>query len=422
MCSLKYSSVDAAAEIIAHLGQGALLAKIDIAHAYRNIPAHPQDRHLLGMMWDSSLYVDTVLPFGLRSAPKIFSLIADTLEWILIHRGVKYLIHYLDDFLTAGSPNSKECYENLRQLTQVCQKLGLPLAMEKVEGPVSILVFLGILLNSTKMTMKLPPDKLAEIKLLIHQWLHKKAATKREMLSLIGHLAYATKVVTPGRTFLRRMIELSTSCKKLDRYIRFNSDFHSDLLWWHFFLDQWNGVSCLKTHTKHNPDFIMFTDASGHWGCGAIQAPFWFHYAWSVAWHDLAIATKEMLPIVMAVALWGRRWTKSHMLVKCDNMAVVNILHSQTSKEPVIMHLLRSLHFFLPYWDIRLWAEHVPGKENIAADELSHNLQVFHNQVSNANQEGTAIPQALVELLVSQRPDWASPNWRHKFRNLLTVV
>ena len=54
MCSLKYSSVDAAAEIIAHLGQGALLAKIDIAHAYRNIPVHPQDRHLLGMMWDSS--------------------------------------------------------------------------------------------------------------------------------------------------------------------------------------------------------------------------------------------------------------------------------------------------------------------------------------------------------------------------------
>ena len=44
----------------------------------------------------------------------------------------------------------------------------------------------------------------------------------------------------------------------------------------------------------------------------------------------------------MAVALWGRRWTKSHVLVKCDNMAVVNILHTQTNKEPVIMHLLRS--------------------------------------------------------------------------------
>ena len=54
------------------MGPGTLLAKIDIKSAYRIIPVHPADRHLLGMSWKGGIYVDTALPFGLRSAPKNF--------------------------------------------------------------------------------------------------------------------------------------------------------------------------------------------------------------------------------------------------------------------------------------------------------------------------------------------------------------
>ena len=273
------------------------------------------------------------------------------------------------------------------------------------------------------MTMKLPPGKLAELKQLILQWLNKQVATKRELLSLIGHLAFASKVVFPGRTFARRIINLSTTRKNLDHHIRLNTEFKSDLLWWHLFLDNWNGISCLRSHTKQEPNFTIFTDASGHWGCGAFQSPYWFQYPWSPAWQNLAIAIKEMLPIVMAVALWSKRLSKSHVLVRCDNMSVVYILHSKTSKDPIIMHLLRSLHFLLAWWDIRMWAEHVPGKTNIAADALSRNMmQVFHEQFPTANKEGTLIPQVLLDLLVLQQPDWSSATWRDKFRFFLTVV
>ena len=55
-------------------GRGALMAKVDAKSAYRNVPVHPDDRWLMGMMWDGALYVDTALPFGLRSAPKILPL------------------------------------------------------------------------------------------------------------------------------------------------------------------------------------------------------------------------------------------------------------------------------------------------------------------------------------------------------------
>jgi len=53
------------------MGAGTLLAKVDLEHAYRNIPIHRDDRLLLAMRWRGKLYLDTVLPFGLRSAPKI---------------------------------------------------------------------------------------------------------------------------------------------------------------------------------------------------------------------------------------------------------------------------------------------------------------------------------------------------------------
>lgn len=145
---MRYTSVDKAVEKILQLGQNTLLAKIDIEHAYRNIPVHPDDRELLGMSWEGEVYIASVLPFGLRSAPKIFSAVADAVEWMGMHAGIMVLLHYLDDFLTMGRANSAECKENLDCLVNLCNRLGLPLKWEKLEGPAVVLVFLGILLDT----------------------------------------------------------------------------------------------------------------------------------------------------------------------------------------------------------------------------------------------------------------------------------
>ena len=101
LCSFHYTSVDEAAEKMTLLGKGTLLEKMDIKQAYRNIPVAPEDRHLLGLHWDNKLYIDQVLPFGLRSAPLI-SAVADALLWIMKHKGTTWAIHYIDDFLTMG--------------------------------------------------------------------------------------------------------------------------------------------------------------------------------------------------------------------------------------------------------------------------------------------------------------------------------
>ena len=67
--------------VILGFGLGAVvLSKVDIRSAYRTVTVHPEDGWLLGMQWGGQLFIDTVLPFGLRSAPKLFTAVADAVE------------------------------------------------------------------------------------------------------------------------------------------------------------------------------------------------------------------------------------------------------------------------------------------------------------------------------------------------------
>ena len=120
----------------------------------------------------------TVLPFGLRSAPKIFSALADALEWILLNRGVSFVIHYLDDFLTVGSPMIEQCKKNLELICAVCEELGIPLKLSKVEGPSTEIIFLGIVLNTVSLEMHLPVEKICHLKGLLATWKNKRSCTK----------------------------------------------------------------------------------------------------------------------------------------------------------------------------------------------------------------------------------------------------
>jgi len=81
-CSFHYASVDQAVAELRRSGIGALMAKMDIQRAYRNIPVAPSDRRLLGFQWQSQIYIDKALPFGLRSAPLIFSAVADAWHFL----------------------------------------------------------------------------------------------------------------------------------------------------------------------------------------------------------------------------------------------------------------------------------------------------------------------------------------------------
>ena len=410
---MHYASVLDAAAIVRSLGPGSLMAKIDLQNAYRVLPVHPDDHPLLAIRWESSTYVDTTLPFGLRSATKIFSAFADALAWVMHKHGVSRQLHYLDDYLFLGAPTSQECAHNLQTALQVCHQLGVPVAAQKTEGPTTCLTFLGIQLDSVSMQLSLAQDKLTRIRGLVLSWRSKRAATKQELQSLVGHLSHAATVVQHSRTFLRRMIDLSKQVHQPHHFIRLSQEFLSDLQWWASFLPRWNGKSMLHSP---NPQHVITADASGTWGCGAIGSnDNWFQIQWPKSWADYHIAAKELVPVVMAVALWGAPWQSTTVLVCSDNAAVVAALTSGSARDPILMHLLR---FFLAHYDIRLLARHIAGVDNTAADALSrNNLTVFFQCLPQAN--AAAAPLALVELLVNQRPDWLSPTWRAMFLDIV---
>ena len=126
-CSLSYVTVQEVMHRAVSIGKGLLLAKIDIKSAYKLVPVSPLDCKWLSMCWKEQIYVDSKLPFGLRSAPKNFNALADALEWCMVEAGVQTVDHYLDDFIVLGPPSLEICAEHLQILHKVCNDLGVPL-------------------------------------------------------------------------------------------------------------------------------------------------------------------------------------------------------------------------------------------------------------------------------------------------------
>lgn len=417
LCSLSYASVSHAARLVIARGKGCLLAKLDLESAYRMVPVHPEDRPLLGMKWKGRVWMDTTLPFGLRSAPIIFNMLADCLQWIFRRHSESDVIHYLDDFLFVGAPASGECGRSLQQAIALCQRLGVKISHKKLEGPTVSLAFLGLQLDTEKMEVRLPEDKMSRLKQLLAEWRTRRTCTKRELLSLLGVLHHACQVVPSGRSFLRRMIELAKVAKQLHHHIRLNADFRSDLEWWILFLPRWNGVGMLTTLCDCPHSVEITSDASGSWGCGAFSSTCqWFQFPWPSEWAEVHITIKELVPIVFSCALWGHRWKGESVLAYTDNAAVVSIVNSGKSKDRLAMHLMRCSFFFMAEGEYTLKATHVEGKSNVAADALSRNrLPIFFLQVPAAGEHPTPIPQSLIDMLITARPDWTSPEWRRLF-------
>ena len=107
------------------------MAKTDIESAYRMVPVHPGDRPLLAVQWAGQSFFSTRLPFRLQSAPKIFTVVADALQWVFKRNGVTWVDHYLDDYITLGKPGTAICQFNLERMLPLCRRLGVPVAIKR---------------------------------------------------------------------------------------------------------------------------------------------------------------------------------------------------------------------------------------------------------------------------------------------------
>ena len=155
----------------------------------------------------------------------------------------------------------------------------------------------------------------------------------------------------------------------------------------------------------------VYSDASGSYGCGAFttnQARRWFQVVWPLSWQEVDISAKELVPIVVAAAVWGRSWQQRHVVFHSDNAAVVAVVQHKSAKSPLLLHLLRCLYFYAVHFQFAYSAVHVPGVSNVAADALSrNNILLFCSLIPQATQ--SVVGQDLLDLLVSQRPGSSEP-------------
>jgi hypothetical protein len=170
---------------------------------------------------------------------------------------------------------------------------------------------------------------------------------------------------------------------------------------------------------KSHPDICLTSDASGSWGCGAFVHSSWFQLKWPESFQGLHITIKELLPIVMAAAIWGEQWQNKSVLCRCDNLAAVHIINSGTSSDAHALTLLRCLHFITAKFNIILSAVHLPGVDNVLADALSRdNLAYFLLHNPQASPLPSLIPVPLLDPLASTNLDWTSPSWNSTFSSI----
>lgn len=399
--TVSYVSFDRAVMLVRQSGPGALMAKSDVESAFRLLPVHPECYHLLGCTVDGEYYYDACLPMGCSISCYFFELFSSFLEWVVRYEtSSRSIIHYLDDFLFVSPGASDQCQFLLDSFKYFMGQFGVPLSLEKTEGPLTVLSFLGIEIDSVNMVFRLPEDKLAKILDMVNGFCSVKKVTLRQMQSLLGLLVFACRIMPMGRVFSRRLSLATRGVAGPGHHIRLTRPLKADLGVWREFLMSYNGRTCCQEPEVSSCDIELFTDAAGSAGFGAILGSDWCAGGWPAAWQDNGFCRNltllELFPIVVAVELWGSVLRDKRVRFWTDNISVVHCINRLSSSSPPVLSLLR--HLVLRCLQQNIWfrARHVPGVNNTVADALSRfRWQEFRVLLPGAAKEGRVCPPSL---------------------------
>lgn len=412
---VSYATFDDALRMVLAAGVRAKLAKIDIKAAFRCVPVNPVERWMLGIEWKSQFYADLALPFGHALSPALWEMYATLLEWIVRDNGVRHLIHYVDDFLTAGAADSDECQRAVDTIVKIFAELGVPINQSKFAAeasPSTTARFLGIVIDTIRMEARLDAERLQSIHTTLDRFKEMKSCSATELQSLIGTLVFAAKVVPTGRTFISRMLDvLKTRDSKNVCYL--TPEFRLDVEWWRTFLSKWNGVSIIPSETVWlspeaalAPDsgaIVLFTDACES-GFGALFDTHWTHGVWSAEQtaaaksdpirdsekDDRSMPYLELLAATIAVCTWKHLLRGRRVYVFSDCMPVVQAMQSLKSRSPKIVSLVRVLLLTAAQNEFTLRFYHIKGSLNVHADALSRGqVSTFVNSCPRADSSPT---------------------------------
>ena len=110
---------------------GQWVSSIDLSDAYLHIPTHPNSRKYLRFCYKSQVFQFTSLPFGLATAPQVFTMIVKEVKLMALSRGLR-LHQYLDDWLIR-SQSQEEAQVNTKAVVDLTQSFGWIINQKKSE-------------------------------------------------------------------------------------------------------------------------------------------------------------------------------------------------------------------------------------------------------------------------------------------------
>ena len=364
---LKYPTVDDLAQKISEAGPRIWMWKRDLAKYFRQIPLDPGDYHLFGLRWRNKMYWSRMLVMGHRAAPYIAQRVSTALKFI--HQQKGYIVfNYIDDFL--GVDDMSIIHESFQEFADMLSRVGCREAESKAEPPNYIMEFLGVLFNSLMGTMSITDARLHEIGELVVDWLDKLTCTRNELEQLIGKLQFVSSCVRPARIFICRLLTFLCGMNRGVQYT-IPLEVRRDLLWWRWFLPEYNGKSVMWMEQFPVPDAIISTDASLRGIGGTFEQSMYFRLTLPPRWRNVNIAFIEMLAVCVALKVWGQRLRGKHIVIYSDNQSVVSVINSGAAKNLFLQACSREIMWLAAKGSFEIKAAYINTKCNVIPDLLS---------------------------------------------------
>ena len=245
---------------------GDYLVKIDLKDAYLTVPIWKGHQKYSRFLWKETLLEFACLPFGLATAPRVFTKLMKPVVAMLRQRGVRLII-YLDDMLIMAESTSLALHHAASALN-LLESLGFVVNYHKSQLiPSQQIEFLGFLVDSVTLLLQLPGEKLQKIRKRCQQLLNVGETSIRELSKFLDLQTSSIQAVFPASLHYRHLQRLKNlslnTLQYYDAIIPLDSQVKEELVWWRDHLQAWNG----KVLFQNSVDLVIETDASRKgWG------------------------------------------------------------------------------------------------------------------------------------------------------------
>ncbi|XP_065406172.1 uncharacterized protein LOC122174245 [Chrysemys picta bellii] len=361
--------------IIPSLDPGDWFAALDMKDAYFHIAIYPPHRRFLRFVVSKVHYQFAVLPFGLSSAPRVFTKCMAVVAAYLRRQGIQ-VFPYLDDWLVHGR-TKEQVRAHIHIIVHTFNELGILLNKDKSTlEPTQRIEFIGAVLDSRCAQAILPDNRFCTITGLIQGLKAFPTTTVRSCLTLLGHMASCTYVTRHARLRLRPLQTWVSSIycphrDSLNMVVTVPNSVLTSLTWW---LD--HNVVCegMPFHAPQ-PSLHLVTDASSL-GWGAHLNEHHTQGLWTAPQLALHINVRELMVVRLACQAFLNLLRGRCVLVLIDNTTAMFYIKKQGGARSSILcqEAIRLWDFCIAH-SIHLTASFLPGVQNTLADRLSRSFQ-----------------------------------------------